>query len=205
MHRLYRPFALFALTLSLMGGAAHAQAVVPDDMTLGDPKAKVTVVEYASTACSHCAAWNQEVWPAFKARYVDTGKVFYVYREFITEPPELAIAGPLLARCAGRPKYFAVIDAVFRAQSEIYAKKNIAAPFEKIAARFGMNKAKMTACLTDKAAVAAIQKRVQTYAERDGVDSTPTFVVSGPKVAGVMLAGEQPLEALEAAYDIQIN
>ncbi len=117
----------------------------------------------------------------------------------------MAIAGPLLARCAGKPKYFAVLDAAFRAQEEIYAKQEVNGPLEKVAARFGMNKAKMTACLTDKAAIAAIQKRAQTYADRDGIESTPTFVVSGPKAAGVKLEGEMPLEALDAAYEIQVN
>jgi protein-disulfide isomerase len=92
----------------LSAGAGQAQVattqVVAEDMTLGNPKAKVTVIEYASTACPHCARWNADVWPAFKAKYVDTGKVNYVFREFITSPPQLAVAGPLLARCAGKAK-----------------------------------------------------------------------------------------------------
>src|SRR5579871_3142309 len=80
----------------------------PDDMTLGSPKAKVTVIEYASASCPHCARFNNEVFPAFKAKYVDTGRVFYVFREFLTEPASLAAAAFLTARCAGKGKYFGV-------------------------------------------------------------------------------------------------
>ncbi|MDB5447797.1 MAG: dsbA, partial [Phenylobacterium sp.] len=84
------------------GAAGSAQG----DMSLGPPDAKVKVVEYASASCSHCARFNNEVFPAFKAKYVDTGKVNYTLREFLTPPEEVAAAGFLLARCAGKDKYF---------------------------------------------------------------------------------------------------
>ncbi len=100
---------------SKVGGSA-----VPDDMTMGNPNAKVTVIEYASVACPHCAAFNNELFPAFKAKYIDTGKVRYVAREALTGNPALAAAGFLLARCAGKDKYFFVTDAIYRAQDQIY-------------------------------------------------------------------------------------
>src|SRR5580698_5039034 len=66
--------------------------VAPDDMTLGNPRAKVTVIEYASASCPHCAHFNNEVFPAFKAKYIDTGRIHYVFREFLTPPAEVAAA-----------------------------------------------------------------------------------------------------------------
>src|SRR5665213_2186956 len=83
---------------------------------MGDPRAKVTVVEYASASCPHCARFNNDVFPAFKAKYIDTGKVRYVLREFLTEPVQVAAAGFLLARCAGKGKYFGALDDFFHGQ-----------------------------------------------------------------------------------------
>jgi protein-disulfide isomerase len=194
MRLLTRRLALAAAMALSLGGLAAAQTpVTPDDMTLGNPKAKVTVVEYASTACPHCAAWNADVWPAFKAKYVDTGKINYVYREFITSPPEVAVAGPVIARCAGKGKYFSVLDGAFRAQEEIY-KTNSLAPLIKVAQANGLSEEQVKTCLTNQASIDAMQTRVQGYAERDKIEATPTFIVNGKK-----LEGGQPLAALDAA------
>jgi protein-disulfide isomerase len=193
MPKLLRRLAVFAAFGALFAAGSGSAQVTADDMVLGDPQAKVTVIEYASTACPHCARWNAEVWPAFKKKYVDTGKVRYVYREFITPPPQLAIAAPLLARCAGKAKYFTVLDEAFKAQEAIYAAGNIQ-PLLKVAQDAGLSEDQIKTCLTDQKAVDAMQARVQTYVERDKINATPSFVVNGTK-----LEGEQPLEALDAA------
>ena len=83
-------------------------------MSLGDPKAKVRVIEYASASCSHCARFNNEVFPAFKAKYIDTGRVHYTLKEFLTPPVEVAAAAFLLARCTGKDRYFSTLDAVYK-------------------------------------------------------------------------------------------
>ena len=86
---------------------------------MGNPQAKVTVVEYASVACPHCGRFNNEVFPAFKAKYIDTGKVHYVFREMLVgngQEQAFGAAGFLLARCAGQDKYFSVLDAIFHGQ-----------------------------------------------------------------------------------------
>jgi protein-disulfide isomerase len=113
---------------------AQSPAVTAEDMILGKANAPVTVIEYGSASCTHCAAWNNEVFPAFKTKYVDTGKVRYVFREFITAPPQLAAIGFLLARCSGKDKYFATLDNVFRAQEEVYRTGDIKAPLLAVAA-----------------------------------------------------------------------
>ena len=177
-----------------LAAPALAQPVTADDMVLGSANAKVTVIEYASLSCPHCAAWNRDVWPAFKAKYVDTGRVRFVYREFITAPPELAAGGALLARCAGKDKYFEVVDGVFAAQPEIYRRRNLEGPFTAIAAKAGMSKAQLDACLSDQGALQALYGRVESYANLGQIEATPTFVVNGTK-----LPGEQTLEKLDAA------
>ena len=122
-------------------------------MDLGNPQAKVTVVEYASVGCPVCAKWQKEVYPAFKAKYVDTGKVHYVFREMLVGGgPEIAVAasGFLLARCAGKDKYFAVNDAIFKNQEQAFQ-----APRETlvdIAKSVGMTEDSFNKCINDEKA-----------------------------------------------------
>lgn len=191
---LIAPLALIALA---MGGASLAAAppkpAARDDMALGPAKAKVTVVEYASVGCPHCAAWAAEVFPQFKRAYIDTGKVRFVYREMITGNPTLAGAGFLMARCAGPAKYFQVVDGVYRAQAEILQAGDAYAPLVRIAKEAGMTEDQFNACLKDQAQIAALQAR-EKRAEEDGVTGTPTFIINGKK-----LDGETTFEALGAA------
>jgi protein-disulfide isomerase len=113
--------ALAAVAFAL--AAAPALAAVPaesvkGDMSLGDPKAKVQVTEYASASCPHCAHFDETVFPAFKAKYIDTGRVHYTLKEFLTPPAEVAAAGFLLARCGGTATYFPILHGVFKSQAE---------------------------------------------------------------------------------------
>jgi protein-disulfide isomerase len=180
--------------LSLSACGQSGGAVTADDMSLGNANAPVTVVEYASVSCSHCAAWNKEVYPAFKAKYIDTGKVRYVFREFITAPPQLAAAGFLLARCAGKDKYFGVLDQVFHAQEEIFRTGDIRTPLVAIAAQAGMNEQQLNACVGDEKALNELNARVEKWATTAKITGTPTFDVNGKR-----LDGEQTLAALDKA------
>jgi protein-disulfide isomerase len=175
--------ALSAVAASSAVLAAPAAPAARDDMSLGSPKAKVTVVEYASVGCPHCATWAIEVWPAFKKTYVDTGKVRFIYREMLTGNPALAGAGFLTARCAGPAKYFQVVDAVYRAQAEIIQAGDAYAPLVRIAKDAGLSEEQFNACLHDNAQVEALKAR-ETRAEEDGVTGTPTFMVNGKRVEG---------------------
>jgi protein-disulfide isomerase len=169
-------------TLSACGGGGGYQEA-EGDMGLGAAKgAKVTVVEYASVTCSHCAAWQEEVWPQFKARYVDTNKIRYVFREFPTPPVPVAAAGFLVARCAGPDKYFDVIHAIMASQAEIFGGTPPRTTLLRIAQGAGLTEAQFTACVTDEKATAALDKRVQAGIDA-GVDGTPSFFVNGEKVA----------------------
>ena len=181
-----------SLTACDKGGGAAAAA---DDMTLGNPDSKVTVIEYASASCSHCARWNEEVWPTFKTKYVDTGRVHYVFKEFLTPPIELASAAFLTARCAGEDKYFSVVDAVFRAQPVMYQTGDYRGELLRIAKSSGMSEAEFTQCIRDDDALKALNDRVEKAVKEDKISGTPTFIVNGKKVGD----GEMSMEQLEKA------
>jgi protein-disulfide isomerase len=183
------------VALTLMAGAANAfNGVMPNEMALGNPRAKVTVTEYASLGCPHCATWEQQVFPAFRKTYIDTGKVRFVLKEMLFGNSTLAAAGFLTARCAGPDKYFQVVDAVFDQQTQI-EKGGVDALFT-IAQGAGLNKAKFTACLQDEAALKTLQARTDRYVTDDKINGTPTFVV-GDKT----MVGDQTLAALSTAID----
>ncbi|HEY5105956.1 MAG TPA: DsbA family protein [Caulobacteraceae bacterium] len=169
-------------------------ATAEEGMALGNPKARVTVIEYASLSCPHCANWANEVFPAFKAKYVDTGRVRFVLREFLTPPAEMAAAGWLLARCAGPAKYFSVVDAIFKAQDKILAADSMRDGLLAVASAAGMGEGSFDQCITDKKALEDLNARVQLYVSRDKITGTPTFMVGERR-----LDGEQSLEALGAA------
>jgi protein-disulfide isomerase len=189
--RLIQVAAAFGLTATLPASAAQP---VGDDMSMGAADAKVTVIEYGSASCTHCARFNNDIFPGFKAKYVDTGQVRYVFREFLTEPVNLAAASFLLARCAGKDKYFSVLDAIFHAQAGIYKTGDADAALNKIAKDAGLSDAQANACLSDKAAIDALNARVQGYINNDKISGTPTFFVDGERLEGV-----QTLVQLDAA------
>jgi protein-disulfide isomerase len=168
----------------------------PDDMVMGSPHAPVLMIEYGSASCPHCAHFNNDIFPALKAKYIDTGKVRYAFREFLTPPVEFAAAGFLLARCAGRAKYFSVLDAIFHAQADIYANGDPQGHLLKIAQANGLDEKAMDACLADPTTLSALNTRVDRYVDRDGVHGTPTFLINGTR-----LGGEQTVESLSAAID----
>ncbi len=154
----------------------------------------MTIIEYGSAACSHCAAWNKDVFPAFKAKYVDTGKVRYVFREAVTEPQQLAAAGFLLARCAPKDKYFTVLDQVFLAQEEVFRTRDIKAPLVAVAAKVGMTEPQFIACVTDAKSLEALSGRVTTWENTAKYRVTPTFDINGKR-----FEGGQSIAALDAA------
>lgn len=188
-------FALTLVGLIALAGCAKTAKVDAADMTLGSPAAKIQMIEYASASCSHCAHFNNDVWPAFKAKYVDTGKVHYTFKEFLTPPVEMAAAGFLTARCAGKDKYFSVLDAIFHSQQEMFQTGDMRGVLLRVAQSAGMTEAQFNSCITDETALKALNDRVDRATKEDKITGTPTFVVNGKQVA----TGEVTLQQLDTA------
>lgn len=181
-----------------------------DDMTQGNPNAKVTVVEYASVACPICAHVNETVMPEFKKKYIDTGKVKYVYKPMLTGNPAIAAAGELLARCAGKDKYFTVVDAIMRAQPQLYPNERESGPEVDAAARpvlmniaksVGLSEADFDKCTQDDKALTALNAKMDTYLTKDKITGTPTFFVNGKMIIGV----PEDIKALDKAIEPQLK
>ena len=187
---------LLASGVAACSRSTTTAAAVPADMSLGNPNAPVTVIEYASVACPVCGKWYRELYPAFKAKYIDTGKVHYVAREMLVgnaTEQSMAAAGFLLARCSGKDKYFTVTDAIFKNQDNIYQDPR--AGLLKIAQSMGMSEKAFDDCIRNEAALQALNERVAGYAKDDGVNATPTFVINGKS----MEPGFHTLAELDAA------
>lgn len=158
--------------------AARRWPAAPGDMSLGNPAAPVHVVEYLSLSCSHCAEFHTGVFPAFKAKYIDSGRVYFTARELLTQPAQVAAAGFLMARCGDGSKYFQIVDQVLRSQSR-WSQGSIKPIFAEIAKANGLSNAQFEACIVDEKAGAALEKRIQYAVEVDKVSGTPTFFING--------------------------
>jgi protein-disulfide isomerase len=176
------------------GAAQRFDRMTAPSFELGNPKARVTLVEYASDTCPHCARFAAEVFPEFKKTYVDTGKVKYEFREFPTDPVQLSAAGFILARCAGRDKYFDVVNALFKAQTTSATGLDFLMAGAKVA---GFSEDQLKACLNDPAALQELNARVKTAQEVEKVDGTPTFILNGKPLS----PGEKSFKDLEDAID----
>ena len=172
--------AALAAMATLAGcGSGGAGGAAEGDMALGAPEgAKVTVVEYASVTCSHCAAWQEATWPAFKAAYVDTNKVRYIFRELPTPPVNVAVAGFMIARCAGDDKYFDVVHNIMSSQAEWRTGVNPRDTLFRVGNGAGLNNQQIEDCIKDPESLKAAEKRSNAAMEA-GVTGTPTFFVNG--------------------------
>jgi len=187
--------AAFAATAQLgFSGAALAKKVgvleVPmdelmkpgplPDLSLGNASAPITVVEYASMTCSHCAHFHNTVWPKVKEKYVDTGKVRFVIREFPLD--NLAAAASMLARCAGGAKTYPLIAALFAKQDQwAFVRPPLPALF-KFAKQAGFTQESFDKCLSDQKLLDNITAIRTRAVENFGVGATPTFFINGKKL-----------------------
>jgi protein-disulfide isomerase len=184
------------VALAACHGGAGASGSVPDDMSLGNPNAKVQVVEYASVACPVCGRWFKDNWQTFKAKYIDTGKVHFTYREMLVGGSEevlIAASGFLLARCAGKDKYFNVVDAVYSSQPGLFDDPR--GVLLNIAKSMGLTEAQFDACVKNEDSLKAMSARADKNAKLGDVQATPTFVINGKALA----AGYHPMSEIDAA------
>jgi protein-disulfide isomerase len=181
-----RLLCLLAVAAGVTAGPAAAAPVrfTAPEYAMGNPRAKVTVVEYASLSCPHCARFDLNVFPAFKRKYIDTGQVRFVFRELLTPPEDVAMAGFLLARCAGQARYFSVVDTLFHRQEEMFRTGKVYETLLEVAQANGLSNADFTACVGDTKAMDALQKRVEQAAAADKIESTPSFLINGRLLRG---------------------
>jgi protein-disulfide isomerase len=161
--------------------AELAKAGPEGDIVLGSDKAPVTVIEYASMTCPHCAHFSATTFPELKKRYIDTGKVRFIFREFPLDP--LAAAGFMLARCAGKDKFMPIVETLFAKQLQWVVQKPVP-PLEEIAKQFGFTDESFKQCLTNQKVLDDIQAVRDRAAQKLGVNSTPTFFINGKRLVG---------------------
>ena len=157
------------------------------DKVLGEADAPITIVEYASMTCGHCANFHRNTLPAIKENYIDTGKARLVLREFPFDPR--AEAGFMLARCAD-DKYFAMVDVLFKQQRSWATVDNAREALLQIARLAGFSQESFEACLTDQKLLTDVRAVRTRGAEEFGIDSTPTFFINGNKYTGALSVDE---------------
>jgi len=161
--------------------------VTADDNILGSANAPVTMIEYASLTCPHCAKFHNTILPKLKADWIDTGKVRLVYRDFPLDAGALAAA--TIAHCAPKERYFPMVSLFFEKQNEWAVPEEWQDKLTKLAGIAGLDKAAVDACLADSARKDAIVKRAEEAQAKYAINSTPTFIINGYKMSGA-----QPIE-----------
>ena len=147
------------------------------DYTLGSPEAGVVLVEYASLTCPHCAVFHEKMMPMIKKDYIDTGKIYYVYRDFPLD--RLALAAAVVARCGGRDRFFGFIETLYGSQDQWARASDPLAALRTLALVGGMSKTDFEACIREQKGVDAILEARLAAARKFGVNSTPTIFVNG--------------------------
>ncbi|MBN9086654.1 MAG: DsbA family protein [Reyranella sp.] len=166
--------------------------VQPTDHVLGDPKAPITMIEYASFTCPHCAHFSDAILPQVKKKWVDTGKVKLIYRDFPLD--QTALKAAQLAECAGNDKYFGVVEMIFGTQQKWATASDPIGELAKSLRLAGMDDAAVKACLANEAVANGV---VADYrgGETLGVNSTPTLFINGEQFKGA-----RTVEELDAAF-----
>jgi protein-disulfide isomerase len=183
-----RPDTAVAQTAS--GEVPLAELMLPGplgDQVLGAADAPVTIIEYASMTCPHCSHFHKTVYPDLKKKYIDTGKVRFIFREFPLDP--LAAAASMLARCAGKDKYFPLIETFFESQNDWVVQKPLQ-PMFAIAKQAGFTQQTFDECLANQQMLNGIEETRTRAASKLNVNSTPTFFINGKLFRGALTVEE---------------
>lgn len=175
-----------ALVVAL-SGAPHSEAGPNTssplaDAVLGASDAPVTVIEYSSLGCSHCAAFHARVLPDIRKRFIDTGQVRWIIRDFPLS--RLPLAGAVTARCGGPAVYPRLIEVLFQTQDSWMRSRDPVGELEKMARTAGIDRDRFNACLDDEALIAAILEGATEAEKTQAINATPTFLVGGEKIVG---------------------
>lgn len=192
-----------SLTLSTLQPATTQAAIADNtdamkEMVLGNPNASVTVIEYASLGCSHCANFHANTYPQVKKDYIDTGKIKFIYRDFPLGTP--ALAASMIARCSGSAKYFGMVDIFYKSQKQWGSADNPLEALKKISRFGGVTSADVDACLQNQELLNFIQNTAREGGEKYKINSTPSFVIDGETVSGAL-----PYDEFKALLDKALN
>jgi protein-disulfide isomerase len=150
-----------------------------EDVVLGDDNAPVTLIEYASLSCGHCAKFSNDVFPELKTKYIDTGKVKFILRDFPLNAS--ALHGSILARCAGKDKYYDVVHTLFAEQEKWAFDQDFMSDLAAYGKQYGVTQEQFDTCIADKQLQEKIMARMQDGSEKFAINSTPSFVLNGEK------------------------
>jgi protein-disulfide isomerase len=171
---------------------ANPLALTPDDRILGKADAPITIVEYASMTCPHCAHFATEVLPQLQQKWIDSGKAKLIMRDYPLDEPALRAA--MVVRCEPADKFYPFIETLFSSQQQWVLAKDYKAELAKLALLSGMNKTKFDTCLADKSVEDKVLSSRLIATEKLSVDSTPSFFINGTKFQGA-----PEMDALDAA------
>lgn len=164
--------------------AQQATADALPEKVLGKADAPITIIEYASLTCSHCATFHNETLPKVKSEWIDTGKAKLVFRDFPFDG--LGLGAAMVAHCAGPEKYFGFLGTLFQTQAQWTKASDPVAALQNIAKLGGMGEQQFRDCLGNQAILGTIRQRQQEGQQQYGISSTPSFIINGRKVAGAM-------------------
>ncbi|MHA6288998.1 thioredoxin domain-containing protein [Maricaulis sp. CAU 1757] len=190
------------------GGVGQSSYERSGDRGIGSADAPVTMVEYASVSCPHCATFHEEVWPMLENEYIENGQVRFVFREMITGSPQFAIAGFALARCVPEERYFDMIDLLFQQQRAIFqaaqSQGNARPQYLAIARSMGLSESEFTACLNDdeinRSIIAAHDQAID-----EGIDGTPRFLFNGEMLETRRAPGDSEYTYFLGGRQLMIN
>jgi protein-disulfide isomerase len=166
----------------LVMGLPMAQAAEVHEHAMGSADAPVTIIEYSSLTCPHCAAFQKETFPGLKAKYIDTGKVRFIARDFPLD--QYALQAAVIAHCAGDDRYFTFVDALFATQDTWARAKDPTEALKQLARLGGLAPDALDACLADKSMADAVLQSELDAQKQYNVESTPTFIVNGKAYPG---------------------
>jgi protein-disulfide isomerase len=161
---------------------SESMAAEPQEQILGNPNARVTIIEYASLTCSHCAQFHNEVLPKLKERYIAPGKVRLIYRDFPLD--QTALAAAALAHCAGPERYFSMIEVLFETQSNWARADDPIAALKQLGKLGGLSDESMNACFADEKLTNGILQGRLAGQNEYKIGSTPTFIIDGKAYPG---------------------
>ncbi len=191
--------AAFALA-SMIGAATAQEASQVQEMALGDPDAPVTVIEYASFTCPHCANFHEENFGRMREEYIEPGQVRWVYREVYFD--RFGLWAGMVARCGGQAKYFGLVDLLYEKQDEWARGESpaeVAQNLRRLGLSAGLGEDELDACMQDADKAQALVAEFERNAEADGIESTPSFVI------GDETYSNRPYEDLAELIDAQLE